>query len=246
MSNVKIFAGDDQRYTFPWFFQEMEAANPYSLDYVDGFATHFYTDSYVPPHLLDDTKRLYPDKVIINSESCVGVAAGDVNHPVLGSWPRAETYILSYIQVTSNQLNNLHLNLMKTFLQDLEHSVSAWIDWNLILDLTGGPNYVNNTVEAPVISNAADGEIYKQPIFYAIGHFSRFITEGSVRIDVTTSNEMVKTLGFRRPDGHVVLIFYNRYILPIDLFVVDDKRKVTLTIAPQSIKTVVYRSLNLY
>lgn len=102
VSNVKILAGDDQRYTFPWWFQEMEAAYPKSLQYVDGFATHFYTDSYVPPRLLDDTRRLYPSKVIINTESCIGVGLGDVPHPVLGSWVRAQTYILSYMQVKRN------------------------------------------------------------------------------------------------------------------------------------------------
>lgn len=132
------------------------------------------------------------------------------------------------------------------YFQDLEHSVNAWIDWNLILDLTGGPNYVNNTVEAAIITNADNGEIYKQPIFYAIGQFSRFLTEGSVRIDVNTSNEMVKALGFRRPDGHVVLIFYNQYILPIELIIIADKRKLNLSIASSSIQTVVYRSLNAY
>lgn len=77
----------------------MEESYPKSLDYVDGFATHWYTDSFVPPDLLDNTRRLYPGKAIVNTESCVGVAAGDVNHPVLGSWLRAQTYILSYIQV---------------------------------------------------------------------------------------------------------------------------------------------------
>lgn len=36
-------------------------------------------------------------------------------------------------------------------LKDLQHSVNGWIDWNLMLDTTGGPNYVNNTVDAAMI-----------------------------------------------------------------------------------------------
>lgn len=95
LSNVKIFAGDDQRYLFPSFFQEMEFTNAKSLDYLDGFAVHFYFDSLLPPSMLDDTIRLYPSKVIINTESCVGIGQG----PLLGSWVNAQTYILSYIEV---------------------------------------------------------------------------------------------------------------------------------------------------
>lgn len=99
MSNVKIFAGDDQRYTFPWFFQEMEAANPKSMDYIDGFAAHYYFDVNLSPDVLDTTKRLFPSKIILNTESCVGVNLGEVNHPVLGSWVNAQTYIDRYFEV---------------------------------------------------------------------------------------------------------------------------------------------------
>lgn len=124
--------------------------------------------------------------------------------------------------------------------------MSGWVDWNLILDQLGGPNYVNGSVDAPIITNAAAKEIYKQPLFYVIGQFSRFLPEGSVRIDVTTTNSMIKTIGFRRPDGHIVLVNYNRYILPIQLTVTDGARKVVISIPPSTVQSVVYRSLNLY
>ena len=31
-------------------------------------------------------------------------------------------------------------------IEDLNNYVSAWIDWNLVLDESGGPNYAQNTV----------------------------------------------------------------------------------------------------
>lgn len=122
------------------------------------------------------------------------------------------------------------------------HSVSGWIDWNLILDTIGGPNYIQNYVDAPIITNATSGEIYKQPMFYAIGHFSRFITEGSIRIEVTTSNSMIKTVGFKRPDGNVVLVLFNPF-KTIELFVLDGNRTLALTIPSQTVQSVVYRSI---
>lgn len=51
----------------------MKAAHPKSLDYLDGFAVHWYWDKIVPPSLLDKTKEKYPDKLIINTESCLGI-----------------------------------------------------------------------------------------------------------------------------------------------------------------------------
>lgn len=83
-------------------------------------------------------------------------------------------------------------------------------------------------------------------MFYAIGHFSRFIQEGSVRIDLVTSNEMVKTVGFRRPDGNIVLVLYNQNIQDIDLTVVDDKREFVVTVPALSVQSVVYRAVSTY
>jgi glucosylceramidase len=53
----------------------------------------------------------------------------------------------------------------------LNHWVTGWTDWNLALDMEGGPNWVKNFVDSPVIVNALGTEFYKQPMFYALGHF---------------------------------------------------------------------------
>jgi glucosylceramidase len=53
----------------------------------------------------------------------------------------------------------------------------------MVLDLGGGPTYINNFVDSPIIVNATGGEFYKQPMFYHLGHFSKFVPMGSVRID---------------------------------------------------------------
>lgn len=132
--NVKLFAGDDQRYTFPWWFTQMESSNKKSMKYIDGLAVHWYWDGLVPPHVLDQAHEKYPNKILLNTESCVGDKPFEKHGPVLGSWDRAEKYISAIIQ-------------------DLHHWINGWIDWNLILDENGGPNYVNNTVEAAIIVN---------------------------------------------------------------------------------------------
>jgi len=47
----------------------------------------------------------------------------------------------------------------------------GWVDWNMVLDMEGGPNWVENFVDSPIIVNAKNDEFYKQPTFYHLGHF---------------------------------------------------------------------------
>lgn len=41
----------------------------------------------------------------------------------------------------------------------------------MCLDEQGGPNWVQNFVDAPIIVNNTEDEFYKQPMFYTMGHF---------------------------------------------------------------------------
>lgn len=85
------------------------------------------------------------------------------------------------------------------------------MDWNLALDLEGGPNWVDNFVDAPIIVNATSGEFYKQPIYYVLAHFSKYVPRGSVRIDVEKSElaANVYSAAFLRPDGAISVVIYN-------------------------------------
>lgn len=191
--DVKLFAGDDQRYSFPWWFERMNSSAPASMDYVDGFAVHWYWDKIAPVSLLEDAHRAFPDKIILGTEASSGDKPFQTHRPVLGSWSRAEDYAHSIID-------------------DLEHSVSGWIDWNLILDDVGGPNYVKNGVDAAVVLNSTThSEFYRQPIFYVMAHFSKFIPPDSVRIDakLSTSHASIRTVAFLCPDNTIAVVLLN-------------------------------------
>ena len=133
-SNVKLLAGDDQRYTFPWWFNQMHEAHSDALNYVDGLAVHWYWDSFVSPSLLDEANEKFPDKFIISTEACPGDKPWEINGPMMGYWGRGADYA-------------------KDIIDDLNHWVTGWIDWNLVLDETGGPNYASNFVDAAIIAN---------------------------------------------------------------------------------------------
>ena len=48
------------------------------------------------------------------------------------------------------------------FLQNLSHWSTGWVDWNLALNMQGGPNWVKNFVDSPIIVDAENGMFYKQ------------------------------------------------------------------------------------
>ena len=47
-------------------------------------------------------------------------------------------------------------------MQNLSHWSTGWVDWNLALNMEGGPNWVNNIVDSPIIVDAENQAFYKQ------------------------------------------------------------------------------------
>nr|CAD7392698.1 unnamed protein product [Timema cristinae] len=82
----------------------------------------------------------------------------------------------------------------------------------MALDLEGGPNWANNMVDAPIIVNATADEFYKQPMFYALAHVTKFVPPGSVRIGLETdSDNGIENVAFVTPDNVTVIILLNRF-----------------------------------
>ena len=109
---------------------------------------------------------------------------------MLGDWRRGEKYIRNIIEdlnhwVVGNPCfmpifyNNLYESMILHVPLLLKSNkrimmILGWTDWNIALDMQGGPNWAGNFVDAPIIVNEAEGEFYKQPMYYALGHISRY------------------------------------------------------------------------
>lgn len=91
----------------------------------------------------------------------------------------------------------------------MNHWSVGWMDWNLALDETGGPNWLNNYIDAAIMVNPDKDEFYKLPIYYAIKHFSRFVNRDSIRVSITDTDS-IKSSAFETPSGEVVVVLYNR------------------------------------
>lgn len=151
---------------------------------VAGIAFHWYTGDHFGA--LDVARRLWPEKELWFTEGCVEYSRfGEANGP-----DKARMYA-------------------HDILGNLEGGACAILDWNLLLDAAGGPNHVGNFCEAPLMLDGRGGFL-RQPSYYAIGHFSRYLTPGSVQLAHSVWDSRMEATVFRRPDGSRAAVLLNR------------------------------------
>ncbi|KAM6910060.1 lysosomal acid glucosylceramidase [Xenentodon cancila] len=189
--DTHILIMDDNRWLLP-YWAKVVLNDVHAARYIHGIAVHWYLDIVIPPKItLGLTHHYYPEYYLFGTEACTGVIPTEKGVK-LGSWKRAELYA-------------------KDIIEDLNNHVVGWTDWNLALDQTGGPNWVKNFVDSPVIVDEEHDVFYKQPSFYSMAHFSKFLWEGSQRVGVSASEKTeVEYTAFIRPDGSMVIIILNR------------------------------------
>jgi len=187
--------------------------DPEANRYVYGVGFHWYTGDHF--EALDAVSRKYPDKPLIFTEGCAAFS------PEAGVWETGEHYAHDLIG-------------------NLNHGMAAWCDWNLLLDERGGPNHADNFCSAPIMADTRTDTVYYQSSFYYIGHFSRYIRPGAVRLGTSRFTDRLEATAFRNPDGSVAAVVLNRTEEEIS-FVLRTARGVARVAMPaRSIRTFLY------
>lgn len=124
-SDIRILGVDDQRSALFRFTGAYERSrqDPHLID-IDMIGLHWYLDNLSDPNWIDKSIKRY-DIPVLYSEICEGAGLNfhDMTRgPILGSWSRCQEYV-------------------RKFINNLNHGTSGFIDWNLVLDPQGGPNY---------------------------------------------------------------------------------------------------------
>ncbi|XP_010217308.1 PREDICTED: glucosylceramidase-like [Tinamus guttatus] len=144
--DIRLIILDDNRLHLP-HWAKVVLEDEQAARYVHGIGIHWYLDFIGPiQDTVVPTHELFPDYFILATEACIGSHFWEPD-VVLGSWERGNQYSHS-------------------ILTNLNHFVAGWTDWNLALDLEGGPNWVKNYVDSPVIVDRDKDVFYKQPMFY--------------------------------------------------------------------------------
>jgi glucosylceramidase len=127
----------------------------------------------------------WPDKQLLFTEGC---QEGGPHH---GAWDLGERYARSLIN-------------------DLNRWTVGWIDWNLLLDHSGGPNHVGNLCSAPMRATEDGTAVSLQSSYYYLGHFARFAKPGARRVLCAATREDLECTAFVNLDGSVVAVVLNR------------------------------------
>lgn len=193
--------------------------DPEAAKYVWGIGFHWYESWTGGGNIYDNVKRVaeaYPDKNLIFTEGY----AESYNFDKMEDWKWGEKYGISMI----NDFNN---------------GTSAWTDWNILLDETGGPNHVGNFCFAPVHADTHTGQLYYLSSFYYIGHFSKFIRPGAKRIISAPSRGQLLTTAFLNTDGTIAVVVMNQSNDKIPYRIWMKGMAAETTSLPHSIQTLV-------
>ncbi|WP_144124118.1 discoidin domain-containing protein [Catellatospora sichuanensis] len=88
------------------------------------------------------------------------------------------------------------------------------VNWNLALDPSGGPHLGGCDTCTGLVTVAPDGTVTTNAEYYTIGHLSKFVRPGAVRIASTSFgttgwNGQITDVAFRNPDGSTALVVHN-------------------------------------
>ena len=181
--------------------------------YVWGTGFHWYGENHFDHvQLVHDA---WPDKQLLFTEGC------QEGGPHLGSWDLGERYARSMIN-------------------DLNRWTVGWIDWNLLLDTSGGPNHVGNLCSAPLLVDTARGTLQHQSSYFYIGHFARFARAGARRVLCAASREDLEATAFVNPDGSVATVVMNRTLERMRFVLRCDGSSAVAELPPRSIATFLF------
>ena len=103
--------------------------------------------------------------------------------------------------------------------QVLRNSAKAFVKWGLALDESLGPDLTQNappnggcnTCTPLVTVNSKSGAVTKDVEYYTLGHYSKYVLPGAMRIYSSNANGIV-SVAFENPDGSKALIAFNNSV----------------------------------
>ncbi|CAH8282853.1 glucosylceramidase [Mariniflexile fucanivorans] len=214
-----------------------------SSKYFDGTAIHWYESTYdYFPEALQYAHNKAPNKYLIETEGCV-----DSEIPVWQDdawyWKKEATdWGWDWAPEDQKHLHPKYAPVnryARDIIGCLNNWVDGWVDWNMVLDTQGGPNWFENWCVAPVIVDPAKDEVYFTPLYYTMAHFSKYIRPDAKVIGVENSDDTLMVTAAQNPDGSIAVVVFNEFETPKTISLSLNEKLVEFKIDAQAIQTIV-------
>ncbi|MFO8145145.1 MAG: glycoside hydrolase family 30 beta sandwich domain-containing protein [Candidatus Syntrophosphaera sp.] len=208
-------------------------ADPETVPYLYGAAVHWYESTFkVYEDVFDRVHDKFPDLTILHTEGCIDDLGKDPPGGVTDPegfkesnwfdndefwWNKTATdwaYSVTWegVVVDDHPMYTPVHRYARNIIVSLDHWLTGWIDWNIVLDRYGGPNHVGNFCGAPIMIDTASQHVYYTPIYYVLAQFSRTIRPG----DQAVQTELVRD-GLGKDDLHACATLNEDGILSVQL-----------------------------
>jgi glucosylceramidase len=220
--------------------------NEQTSKYYDGTAIHWYASTYDwMPETLQYAHKKAPNKHLIQAEACVD---SEIPKWQDDAWYwKKEATDWGYDWAPEDQ-KYLHPKYapVNRYARDiigcLNNWVDGWVDWNMVLDTKGGPNWFENWCVAPVIVDPEKDEVYLTPLYYTMAHFSKFIRPGAERIGFENSDKDLMVTAARNPDGSIAVVVFNQNSKDKNFSLSLNENLIDIQISSQAIQTIIIPS----
>jgi glucosylceramidase len=231
--------------------------------FVDGAAVHWYESTFkVYEETLERVHQKYPDYSIINTEGCIDDLGNDAPAGVLdpvgykesgwfdiddfwwndnaSDWAYSVTW--EGVNAEDHPIYTPVHRYARNIIVSLNHWVSGWIDWNIVLDANGGPNHVGNYCGAPIMIDTSSGQIYYTPVYHVLAQLSKTIRPGdrALQTDKTIIQldaDSLHASASLNSDGVIAIQVLNTTKKPIEFELQIGQQLAAVTIAANSLQT---------
>lgn len=243
---VKILGYDQNREDLKEWVDSMYQSDA-SSNYFDGTAIHWYASTYeVYAKELQYAHYKAPSKYLIQTEACI-----DSQIPVWKDdawyWRKEATdWGFDWAQEKDKHLHPKYAPVnryARDMIGCLNNWVDGWVDWNMVLDTQGGPNWFKNWCIAPVIVDPKKDEVYFTPLYYTMAHFSKYIRPDATIIGLENSDIELKVTAAENTDGSIAVVVFNEGTTQKSFKLSLGEKESTITISAQAIQTILINTI---
>jgi glucosylceramidase len=245
--DVKILGYDQNREHLKQWVDVM-FKNDSNPNYYDGTAVHWYASTYeVFPQALQYAHEKAPNKHLIQTEACIDSEVPKWQDDEWYWSKEATDWGWDWASAEDKYLHPKYVPVYR-YARDiigcLNNWVDGWVDWNMVLDKQGGPNWFKNWCVAPVIVDPEADEVYFTPLYYTMSHFSKYIRPGAQRIAFELSDDSLVATAAQNPDGSIAVVLLNQTAAVKTISLIMDGDANDFSISAQAIQTILISPKN--